>query len=426
MALAVVAAGATTIGGPTGAQVPPLDGPPLCGSEAGPGAEAADDGTLRVATYNILHTVDDYADETQGRCIELVADELAAAAVDIVGMQEVVRSARHGVVAQRVAQELAARTGDTWAWCFFQSNPHLPGEPDTGPGGVGGPISQQIAELARAGDAPWSEGVAILARFPIVDQAAHRLVPRGIETPACVVANPTDPLAAPTCAFDTRQVLFARVATSCGEVDMFSSHLANDASPVTEEVRVLQALDALAQIDAWATEDEAPDVYTGDFNTEEGSPVWQAVVDGGFVDGFRAAEPSAAGFTGGQAIDDPSPTVDQRIDYVFVRPGSELLTPTEAEILGDAPVPFEGSGGEAVVWPSDHYGVAVSLPFAEPCGQAQLPAPMTSSPEPTTGAAETEGALPATGGVPGGWLVTAMVAMAAAVGMRGVRDRSSH
>ncbi len=407
------------------AQTPPQDGPPICGSEAGAGAEAADDGVLRVASYNILHTQGDYDDETQSRRIDLVADAMADADVDIAGMQEVVSSQKHGVVAQRMAAAMADRTGDTWAWCFFQSNPHLPLEPDTGPGGIGGPVSQQIAAVARAGDSPWSEGVAIIARFPIVDQQAHRLVNRIPEAPVCQVADPTNPLAIPTCTVDTRQVLWARVQTSCGPVDMFSSHLANNESPVTELIRILQINDALLQIDQLATADEAPDFYTGDFNTLEGGPVWQAVIDAGFVDGYREAEPDAAGFTSGQDIADPEPTVEHRIDYVFARAGSEAATPADGEILGDQPVPFDGSEGETVVWPSDHYGVAVSFPFAQACTAETEPTePPSPSRMPDDDGAPPGGgpSLPATGGTDAA-LPVGLAGLAVALSLAGLRRR---
>lgn len=349
------------------------DGPPQCGVAADTGAPGADDGVLRVATYNILHTQGSYDDETIDRRIDLVVEALAASDADIVGMQEVVASANHGLVAERVALGLEQATGDDWAWCFFRSNPHLPGEADAGPGGIGGPVSQAIADVARSGDSPWSEGVAILSRFPIADAAAHRLAPRLAEAPVCQVENPENPLAIPTCAVDTRQVMWAAVTSPCGTVDMFSTHLANDESSASETSRQLQAVDALAAIESRTTDGPAPDVFVGDFNTLEGGPVWQAVIDAGFVDGFRQAEPDDPGLTSGQDIDVAESTVSRRIDYVFVRPGTEPPQLTDGAVIGDAPVPFSGSDGQTVVWPSDHYGVAVSTLTGTACGVAPMP-----------------------------------------------------
>lgn len=351
---AVISLGAV----PAAAQTPELDGPPICGGEAGATSQP-DDGVVRVGTFNVLHTQEDDANRTLDVRVELIADALALAEVDAVGLQEVTRSANHGMVAQRLARALADRTGDNWSWCFFQSNPHLPGEPDTGPGGVGGPVSQEIANRARGGDAPWAEGLAILSRFPIVDQRAHRLPGRQAEVPVCVAEAPDDPLAGPTCAFDTRQVLWARTVTPCGGLDLFNTHLAHTVSSASGQTRQAQVADALSTIDATASEDALPDLFVGDFNTLEGEPVWEAVVAAGFVDTYRTAAPDDPGLTSDQDIVAPEATVSSRIDYVFARPGTEALAPALAapEVIGDTPGELDGEP----VWPSDHYGVAVTV-----------------------------------------------------------------
>ena len=366
---------------PASAQTEVQDGAPVCDTASGTGPARADDGVLRIATYNVLHTQGRYSDETVDRRIELISDALAATGADVAGLQEVTASANHGFVAERIAEGLASRTGESWSWCFFRSNPHLPGEPDSAPGGVGGPISQAIAGVARGGDSPWSEGVAIVSRHPISAGAAHRLAPRLAEAPVCQVENPDNPLAIPTCAVDTRQILWARIATPCGGFDMFSSHLANDESSASELSRQVQMADALASIDGRVTADATPDVYVGDFNTLEGGPVWQAAIDAGFVDGFREAEPDDEGWSSGQDIADPASTVNHRIDYVFARPGSQALALADGDVFGDSPAPFAGSDGETVVWPSDHYGVAVSVLDETACAAA---GPSPTAPAPTT------------------------------------------
>jgi endonuclease/exonuclease/phosphatase family metal-dependent hydrolase len=347
--------------GPLAGAASPLDGPPLCGTEPGAGAEAPDDGVVRVATFNVLHSLDDDADATMDVRIELLADALAGSGADAMGLQEVVASANHGLVVSRLATALADRTGDDWHWCFNRSNPHVPGEADAAPGGAGGPLSALAATQARSGDATWTEGVAVVARFPITASEAHRLTPRSAEAPFCVAEDPGDPFSGPTCALDTRQILWALVATPCGDLDLFTSHLAHHLSSQTGTVQELQIADGLATIDRLATPGPLPDVYVGDFNTVEGSPVHRAATDAGFVDTFRADQPTAAGWTSGQDITAPVATVTQRIDYVFARPGTSALAPSAAEVIGDQPAPLPGAEPGAVVWPSDHYGVAVSL-----------------------------------------------------------------
>jgi endonuclease/exonuclease/phosphatase family metal-dependent hydrolase len=390
------------------AQVPAQGGAPLCGVETPRTGvlPLPDDGVLRVATYNVLHSLEDYADETLSRRLDLIADALTATDADAVGIQEAVRSTNHGLVAQRLATALADRDGHAWSWCWYQSNPHLPGEPDTAPGGAGGPVSQQMAQLVRAGDSPWAEGVGILARGAISRSAAHRLVSRAPEAPACQVGNPTNPLAIPICVLDTRTVLWAEIESACGSLDFFTSHLVHTMSPITEEVRLVQMVHALATIDMLASDGATPDVYVGDFNTLEGSPVWQAALDAGFVDAFRVAEPTDPGFTSHQDIAAAEATVSRRIDYIFARPGKVQLVPVDGVVIGTAPAPFVGSGGQSVVWPSDHFGVAVTLLDKDSCGAAATGSPAsahgTTTVDPSDAPAPpgTGPFLPATGGGP--------------------------
>jgi len=64
-----------------------------------------------------------------------------------------------------------------------------------------------------------------------------------------------------------------------------------------------------------------PAVVMGDLNTGETAPVLGAFLEHGFVDAFRATNPTAAGPTVWQRIDAPAPTVFRRVDYVFLRAG---------------------------------------------------------------------------------------------------------
>ena len=113
---------------PSAAAPGPLDGTPLCG-EAGEGV-AIDDGELRVATFNVLHSETDEGDASLGARLPLLAGAIAGSGADVVGLQEVTRNEPHGVVAQRLAGLVAERTGEPWSWCWSRSNPHVPGTPD--------------------------------------------------------------------------------------------------------------------------------------------------------------------------------------------------------------------------------------------------------------------------------------------------------
>jgi endonuclease/exonuclease/phosphatase family metal-dependent hydrolase len=420
----VVAMGCVLVGvGPTGAepataQQNPLDGVPLCGVEApvGAAATAADDGVLRVGTLNVLHSETDDGDISLGDRLPLLADAVAASGIDIVGAQEVTRNVvfdpaseapqRHGLVAQRLAAAIAARTGQPWAWCWSLSNPHVPLSPDLVPGG-GNPLDSIAAANGNAPDpGDFSEGLAILTRFQIEASRFRRLTPRSFEAAACIDLDPFCPLAA---LFDSRQVLWARVASPAGEVDMFTTHLAHTLTPLSDTTRAIQVEQALAITSEWASPDDLPDLLVGDFNSTPDSPVIAAATDAGFIDTYRAADgPECApagtgacsgGPTDGTEVFSPAPqrTMSGRIDYVLARPsGTCALTVPASEVIADEPSP-QADG--RWLWPSDHLGFASTVS----CGPAPSPADTVAvSPtapadveNPTAG-----GRLPATGDTP--------------------------
>jgi endonuclease/exonuclease/phosphatase family metal-dependent hydrolase len=96
-----------------------------------------------------------------------------------------------------------------------------------------------------------------------------------------------------------------------------------------------------------ARDPKAPMVVTGDFNAGETNPAAQAMLTA-FKDSFRILHPDARevgtfnGFTYGQ-------TGGEKIDFVFVEPGAEVLT---AEIVRSS------SDGR---YPSDHFPVTARV-----------------------------------------------------------------
>jgi endonuclease/exonuclease/phosphatase family metal-dependent hydrolase len=96
-----------------------------------------------------------------------------------------------------------------------------------------------------------------------------------------------------------------------------------------------------------ARDPKAPMVVTGDFNAGETNPAAQAMLTA-FKDSFRILHPDARevgtfnGFTYGQ-------TGGEKIDFVFVEPGAEVLT---AEIVRSS------SDGR---YPSDHFPVTARI-----------------------------------------------------------------
>ncbi|MGH9274307.1 MAG: endonuclease/exonuclease/phosphatase family protein, partial [Acidimicrobiales bacterium] len=394
--VAVVVAGSPTrADGASNASPGPLDGTPLCGTEAptGSAAPVTDDGVLRVASFNVLHSETDDGDVSLGDRLPLLAAAIADGGADIVGAQEVTRNLgfdpadeapqRHGLVAQRLAAAIADRTGQPWGWCWSLSNPHVPLSPDVGPGG-GNPIDAIAAENGNLPDpGDFSEGLAILTRFPIEASAFRRLTPRSYEAVGCLDLDPFCPLDA---LFDSRQVLWARVASPGGGVDMFTTHLAHTLTSLSDTTRALQVQQAIDITAEWATSDSVPDFLVGDFNSTPDSGVVASAIGAGFVDTYGASggpdctQPGATGCSGGPpsgadvftaAAERP---MSERIDYVFARPPSTCaLAVPASDLLGAEPSRLPDGRW---LWPSDHLGFvsAVSCaPAAAGPGTAAAP-----------------------------------------------------
>ena len=327
---------------------------PLCGHAMGRPVRAKGT-TLRVAQFNILHTLSDVGNETLDARVKLQIDVLAKARIDVVGMQEVAKTTSHGLVVERLAGGLAKRVGGHWYWCWFASNPHFPLEPDVQPGGGGGPFTEIMATQVRSGEDEFREGIAILSRFPITESAVLRVRPRSYEAVACLPPDPIDCNAAGF--FDSRSVMWARVDAPSGDYDVFTTHIAHGITPLSDTTKLLQTQEVLDWIDGMASEDVAPDVFVGDFNSEEGSAVYEAVTGDGWTDTYRKANRNAKGFTSDQDPVAPKPTVTSRIDYVFARPGSCGLAVRSSAVIANKAYRVNGKP----LWPSDHYGLVSEI-----------------------------------------------------------------
>ncbi|MGQ0832971.1 MAG: endonuclease/exonuclease/phosphatase family protein [Microthrixaceae bacterium] len=363
--------------GSNGATGLPTDGEPLCGVAVAPvgATPLPDDGELRVATFNVLHSETDDGDVSLGARLPLLAAAIVDSRADVVGAQEVTRNLeldagdeypqKHGLVAERLAQAIAALTGEPWSWCWSRSNPHVPLTPDINVGG-GNPLDDAAAANGNFPDSgDFSEGLAIFSRFPIVETRFRRLTPRTYEAPACTDPNPFCPLDA---TFDSRQVLWAQVDTgAAGKLDMFTTHLAHHLTALSDETKTLQAQQVAAITSEWATDDTLPDFLVGDLNSTPESAAIQATADAGFVDTYAAAggtecnpEVGAPGCSGGPPEGDEvfsdgrTRTMSERIDYVLARPptGCTLDLPA-SEVIGNEPHPL---GDAQWLWPSDHLG----------------------------------------------------------------------
>ena len=270
------------------------------------------------------------------RRLKMVAEELRDLEADVIGLQEASTGRKRGKVAARLAAELG------FHYAYTSANPRLFGSDG---------VSRAVASLLD-----FTEGPAIVSRFPVGTRAVYEL-------PRCGKL------------VETRRLLSATLETPWGPARAFSAHTLGDpcqTRPVAELVRDVRG--------------PFPAVLMGDFNAVEDSPAIAAFTrDAGFIDAFRAANPSQPGLTVWQRIEEAVPTVRRRVDYIFVVPGAAV----EGKVLSSRLVlnaPRSVPGGKTL-WPSDHYGVVAELaifPVRTAEIEARLPrrAPAPARPSP--------------------------------------------
>jgi endonuclease/exonuclease/phosphatase family metal-dependent hydrolase len=278
----------------------------------GAAAAEAQERPLRLVTFNLLHpgpwsrfTGDDSQLEAR---LPLIVEDLRALDPDVVALQESPITRRNGDVAARIAHAL-------------------------GFGHVQARATERVFPLRLLGRLivaalGFVEGPAILSRYPITAWEVHDL-------PRC--RHWVDP----------RVALRAEVETPAGALSVFSTHTSRDDCQ-TRRVAELAHQPA-----------GRPAVVMGDLNTGETAPALGAFLDHGFVDLFRATNPTAPGLTVWQRIDASAPTVLRRVDYVFLRAGDGVTArAVSGRVVLNTPRPRETGG---LLWPSDHYGVFVEV-----------------------------------------------------------------
>ncbi|MGH7393494.1 MAG: endonuclease/exonuclease/phosphatase family protein [Candidatus Rokuibacteriota bacterium] len=286
---------------------------------AGPGGARADSAKpLTVVTFNVFHggPASGLWGDDQGleRRLAMTIETLRALDPDIVGLQEASAGWGRGNVAERLAAGLGLRH----AWAPATSRV------------IVWPFDRLLARMMN-----FDAGPAVLSRFPIAASEVHEL-------PSCGAAR-----------FDPRVALAVQVDTPWGRLPVVSTHTSRDDCQV-------RRVGELAQ----ARRGALPALVMGDFNSVETSPAIAALTNGaGFVDAFRAANPTAAGATVWQRVRAPGSTVFRRVDYVFVVPGRRVGVHVRASrVVLDTPA-REPDG--TTLWPSDHYGVLAELELRE-------------------------------------------------------------
>ncbi len=272
-------------------------------------------GSLRVVTFNLYHggpwsglSGDDRHLE---RRLETVIEELRALHPDVIGLQEASVGRGRGNVAGRVAAGLGL------FHVYAPTNPHPFG---------GAWVHRALAALLN-----FSEGPAIVSRFPLGDWRVHRL-------PRCTGAIG-----------ESRALLSATLDTPWGPQEVSSAHTRGDPCQTT----------AVANLVSRGPH-PLPGILMGDFNAVEGSPALAPFREGArFVDAFRVANPTEPGPTVWQRLDAPESTVSRRVDHIFLLPGERIRgSVLSSRVVLNRPRRLEDVG---ILWPSDHYGVLVDV-----------------------------------------------------------------
>lgn len=283
---------------------------------AWPAVTRAEDRPLRLVTFNMLHggpwssfTGDDADLEAR---LGMTIAALRALDPDVVALQESPVTRRRGDVPAQLARALGLRH-------------------------VHAPATERVFPLRLLGSLivralGFNEGPAVLSRFPITASAIHDL---------------------PRCRrwLDPRVALRVDVQTPSGSLAIFSTHTSRDDCQTRRVAELARA------------ETARPAFVLGDLNTGDGAPALGEFLDHGFVDCFRAANAGEPGLTVWQRIDAPAPTVVRRVDYVFMR----AAPPWRARVVASRLVLNEPRRrGDAVLWPSDHYGVLAEVSLTRP------------------------------------------------------------
>jgi endonuclease/exonuclease/phosphatase family metal-dependent hydrolase len=325
---------------------------PLCGQTRGLIASVPTGTPMRIASYNMLHGLTAEGDRTLEARLAIDVDELTAANVDIVGIQEAEQSTKHGRVIERLANRLAARTSQRWFWCWFRTEPHVNGTPDTRSGG-GSKLSDLLAEHYNSNEPKWYEGAAVLSRWPIVASAVHRLPG---EDPAQRLASDCKPPAFsgdPSCTVDIvlepRAAVWTRIATPLGHISFTSTHTSGNWEQSQDLVRWVQQQDR----------HDGTAFLVCDCNSVESSRAQQAIRANGWHDVYRAMHPSG-GATVDQDIGAAHATTTYRIDYIFQGASDHGVRAIGATRFMNVPERsnLERSGW---LWPSDHWGVLATV-----------------------------------------------------------------
>jgi len=258
------------------------------------------DNNLRFISFNMLHGFPRF--EGLRSRVDLITEEILRLFPDIVCLQEVPWTVFTGSVSNLISEQTMMNyvylpaNGNRWAILF-------------------------------------SEGEAILSKFPLKDISYNELKPK----PGW---------------FEHRVVLHATVRHPRAEIHVFCTHLTGRDSDINQG-QVASLYEFVKEIDG------AISLIAGDFNAVESSPQINLLASS-WIDAYRHVHPSDEGKT--CCIDQPGyfsqDENEERIDYIFVA-GREI---DRINIIDSRQIftqPYSSTSG--AYWLSDHAGLMVEI-----------------------------------------------------------------
>lgn len=284
----------------------------------------------KILTYNLFHDLPRH--RHLDRRLALIAEAIAELRPEVVGLQEVGRAKGCGDIGQRLCAIVNRYCGRALYRLFY-------------------------AAADGAGHDEWAYdlGVGLMGRLePLFAQplilkyrAQVRLTTRMGDQDYRL---PDDRVAL---------AMSYRIAEGT-ELNVGVTHL-TDVSEVAggQRVRIEQARELVAWVDSW-NRGRNPIVIAGDFNDVPESEPIRAMTGAGFIDAHGAAG-HGAGYTNDRNdldLESNSATPNQRIDYIFLRPGARGGQVIEARLFMERPVRLPEGGW---LWGSDHVGVLAKV-----------------------------------------------------------------
>jgi endonuclease/exonuclease/phosphatase family metal-dependent hydrolase len=258
-----------------------------------------------------------------------LADEIEAAAPDLIGLQEAAQWRTDDTVASDhldLLEAELARRGLRYRR-------------------VAAAVNGDVALPSAAGF-----NVGLRDREAILARDDEEVLTANVQTAAFVN---TLPIVTPNGTFALARGWMSVDATVRGtQVRLISTHLEVSRPPAAAAAQLAQAGELLAG----PADTSLPVVMLGDFNSRPDAPTYAALRAAGFDDAWTRANPSDdAGFTccHRAGLADPADTLRSRIDLILTR---GAITATEAFLVGHRPADMR-----AGLWPSDHAGVVATL-----------------------------------------------------------------